>query len=151
MGHLDCLRYARENGCDWNDYTAITAAINGHLECLRYVHEHGCELNIDFIKNRLRGHLRQVECFKYCFEVCDNPQKFWDTEILAIDQMTEQIDLDDQVWRRLFEVDLKLYTSLQTKVHEKRTQISEMKLAALGVLGELVELDVVKYCICEYF
>ena len=41
-GHLDCLRYAHENGCPWNEVTILFAAENGHLNCLRYAHENGC-------------------------------------------------------------------------------------------------------------
>ena len=41
-GHLECLKYAHENGCPWTEYTCSHAAKNGHLECLRYAHENGC-------------------------------------------------------------------------------------------------------------
>ncbi len=41
-GHLDCLRYAHENGCRWNSNTCMFAAENGHFDCLRYAHENGC-------------------------------------------------------------------------------------------------------------
>ena len=41
-GHLECLKYARENGCPWNTETCEGAAYNGHLECLKYAHENGC-------------------------------------------------------------------------------------------------------------
>ena len=40
-GHLECLRYAHENGAPWDEWTCVNAAQNGHLECLRYAHEHG--------------------------------------------------------------------------------------------------------------
>jgi hypothetical protein len=36
FGHLDCHRYAHENGCPWTIYTCYYAARNGHLDCLRY-------------------------------------------------------------------------------------------------------------------
>ena len=41
-GHLDCLRYAHQNGCPWDDAVCVGAAKNNQLECLRYAHEHGC-------------------------------------------------------------------------------------------------------------
>ena len=41
-GHLECLKYAHENGCPWNEMTCSKAAENGHLECLKYAHENGC-------------------------------------------------------------------------------------------------------------
>ena len=42
-GHLDCLKYAHENGCEWDEDTCSEAALNGHLDCLKYAHENGCE------------------------------------------------------------------------------------------------------------
>jgi hypothetical protein len=41
-GHLDVLRYARENGCPWDERTCAHAAASGSIECLRYAREHGC-------------------------------------------------------------------------------------------------------------
>ena len=39
---VECLKYAHENGCPWNEETCYYAAQNGHLECLKYAHENGC-------------------------------------------------------------------------------------------------------------
>ena len=44
-GHLECLKYAHENGCPWNSGTCKFAAENSHLECLKYAHENGCPYN----------------------------------------------------------------------------------------------------------
>ena len=33
-GYTDCLRYARENGCPWDEWVCTFAAYNGH--CLLY-------------------------------------------------------------------------------------------------------------------
>ena len=41
-GLLECLRYAHENGCPWNESTCHSASEHGHLACLRYAHENGC-------------------------------------------------------------------------------------------------------------
>ena len=41
-GHLDCLKYAHEKGCRWDEKTCENAALNGHLECLQYAHDNGC-------------------------------------------------------------------------------------------------------------
>jgi hypothetical protein len=69
--HLECLKYAHENGCKWNEGACISAAnnrsdakqaclalcerellerssnnpIHSHLECLKYAHENGCKWN----------------------------------------------------------------------------------------------------------
>ena len=41
-GHLNCLKYAHENGCSWDKWTCHWAAERGHLDCLKYLHENGC-------------------------------------------------------------------------------------------------------------
>ena len=43
-GHLECLKYAHENGCPWDKFTCADAARNGHLECLKYAHENDCPM-----------------------------------------------------------------------------------------------------------
>ena len=45
-GHLECLKYAHENGCPWDEQTCAYAAQNGHLDCLKYAHENGCPWNM---------------------------------------------------------------------------------------------------------
>ena len=42
-GHLDCLRYARENGCPWD-------AKGNH--CLRYAHENCQDEELDDLASR---------------------------------------------------------------------------------------------------
>ena len=41
-GHLEVLKYARENGCPWDEWTCSFAARNGHLEVLKWARENGC-------------------------------------------------------------------------------------------------------------
>ena len=42
-GHLDVLKYARENGCLWDETTCEEAARGGHLDVLQWAHENGCQ------------------------------------------------------------------------------------------------------------
>ena len=46
-GHLEVLKWARENGCDWDSNTCSYAAENGHLEVLKWARENGCEWDSD--------------------------------------------------------------------------------------------------------
>lgn len=39
---LECVRYARENGCPWNEETCSNAARNGHIDCLVHARENSC-------------------------------------------------------------------------------------------------------------
>ena len=65
-GYLDCLRYAHENGCPWNKITCENASWGGHLDCLRYAHEHGCPWDRNTTENASgEGHL---ECLRYAHE-----------------------------------------------------------------------------------
>ena len=41
-GHLEVLKWARENGCEWDSDTCSNAAIEGHLEVLNWACENGC-------------------------------------------------------------------------------------------------------------
>jgi hypothetical protein len=41
-GHLEVLRWARENGCPWNSNTCSSAANGGHFEILKWARENGC-------------------------------------------------------------------------------------------------------------
>ena len=62
-GHLECLKYLHENACPWHEYTCAYAAQNGHLECLKYLHENGCPWSTYTCSCATQyGHL---ECLKY--------------------------------------------------------------------------------------
>jgi hypothetical protein len=65
-GHLDCLKYVHENGCEWSSNTCLWAARVGQIECLKYVHENGCAWNSNTCKNAAKN--GQIECLKYAHE-----------------------------------------------------------------------------------
>lgn len=66
-GKLDCLRYARENGCLWDDRTTTAAAVNGHLECLRYAFEEGCPIAVSsFCREIIKAQqTKSIECLEF--------------------------------------------------------------------------------------
>ena len=87
-GHLDCLRYAREHGCPWNEWTCLFAVSNGHLDCLRYAHENGCPWNeVTCAHAASNGHL---DCLRYAREngccwdkrTCEGAAKYGQLECL---------------------------------------------------------------------
>ena len=41
-GHLEVLKWARENGCSWDEDTCARAARWGYLEVLKWARENGC-------------------------------------------------------------------------------------------------------------
>jgi len=59
-GNLQVLRWAREHGCKWNQMTCAVAASRGHLEVLRWAHDHGCPGGLSratIIRAGFGGHL----------------------------------------------------------------------------------------------
>ena len=65
-GNLECLKFAHEIGCHWDEETCTQAAINGQLECLRYAYENGCPSNKETCtRAAINGNL---ECLKYAHE-----------------------------------------------------------------------------------
>ncbi len=42
-GHLEVLKWARANGCEWDALTCASAAHGGHLEVLKWARANGCE------------------------------------------------------------------------------------------------------------
>jgi hypothetical protein len=61
-GHLHVLKWARENGCPWDSHTCARAALNGHLEILKWARENGCEWNSWTCENAaLNGHLHVLK------------------------------------------------------------------------------------------
>ena len=62
-GHLECLKYAHENGCPLKSWVCAIAASRGHLECLQYAHEKGCPW--DYMTTMMAAELGRLECLKY--------------------------------------------------------------------------------------
>jgi hypothetical protein len=69
-GHLDCLKFAHENGCSLGpgDECACGAALrNGHLECFKYAHENGCPL-VYKIEPRAFERYKYTDCLEYVLD-----------------------------------------------------------------------------------
>jgi hypothetical protein len=48
-GHLEVLKWARENGCPWNEETCYNAATCGHLEVLKWARQNGCPWDKQYV------------------------------------------------------------------------------------------------------
>ena len=82
-GHLECLKYAHKNGCNWNEYTCYYAAKNGHLECLKYLRQNGCPWGLDTCYYAARNN--HLECLKYAHENgCPYPKQLLSTIVEKI-------------------------------------------------------------------
>ena len=57
-GHIDVLKWARKNNCEWDYDTCAMAAQNGHLEVLIWARKNGCKWNHGVCADAaLNGHL----------------------------------------------------------------------------------------------
>mmetsp|Transcript_6121 Transcript_6121/g.10185 ORF Transcript_6121/g.10185 Transcript_6121/m.10185 type:complete len:350 (-) Transcript_6121:111-1160(-) len=65
-GRMDCLMYAHEHGCPWDEDTCSRAAENGHLLILRYAHEHGCPWNEETTQGATASN--HLDCLVYAVE-----------------------------------------------------------------------------------
>lgn len=64
--HIECLKYAHENGCDWDSTVCTYLAEHGQLDALKWAHEEGCEWDASACAAAARkGHL---EVLKYLHE-----------------------------------------------------------------------------------
>ena len=65
-GHLSCLKWLRENGCDWDADTCSNASKGGHLSCLKWLRENGCPWDASTCSDAAgNGHL---SCLKWARE-----------------------------------------------------------------------------------
>ncbi len=147
-GHLECLKYAFESGCPWNEFTTEYAGSRGYLECLCYAIENGCPIDISTPMYIVES--GKFKCFKYCFEKWNDPQAFWNIDFnydYGLLKMVEQIDLDDLVWRRLFDLDLNKCPELHLKVEAKKKEIETLKSGTKDILENILAMDVIKYCL----
>jgi len=56
------LKWARENGCPWDESTCSPAAKSGHLEVLKWVRENGCSWSQDTCSQAVEnGHLEVLK------------------------------------------------------------------------------------------
>ena len=71
-GALNCLKYAKENNCHWDEETCSYATLNGHLNCLKYAKENNCPWDENTCLYAAKyGHL---DCLKYVWDedTCSN-------------------------------------------------------------------------------
>ncbi len=66
FGNLDVLKWAKENGCNLNDYVFINAACNGHLNILNWAKENSCSWNYDTSIYAAKN--GQLESLKWAYE-----------------------------------------------------------------------------------
>jgi hypothetical protein len=62
-GHLEVLKWLRENNCPWNEYTCANAACNGYLEILKWLRENKCPWDESTIAFAVCN--RQLEVLKW--------------------------------------------------------------------------------------
>ena len=71
-GHLSCLQYAHENGCDWNSLVCEHAidgppgGTGGHMNCLTYAVSNGCP--IDALTCAAAAEGGHLECLRFLHE-----------------------------------------------------------------------------------
>ena len=88
-GHLECLKYLREEAkAPWDRKTATEAAFNGHLHILEYLVERKFDEYNTYacVYAAMNGHL---DCLKYLHETAKAP---WDSDAVRAAHAKNQID-----------------------------------------------------------
>ena len=76
-GHLECLKYLREEGkAPWTYHTASCAAENGHLHILEYLVERKLD-KYDAWACMLAAENGHLDCLKYLRETAKAPWDSW--------------------------------------------------------------------------
>ena len=71
-GGLEVLRWARQNGCPWDEFVSGAAAKRGRLEVLRWAHENGCPWDEMTCANAAEGgHLETLRAPRGCPWDCE--------------------------------------------------------------------------------
>ena len=156
FGHLECLKYMHENNYVFDSFSFMNAAANGQLECLKFAHSIG--VSLDFPTARIAAANGRLRCFEYCYEVCADPQKFWDVlpSEIRYNSVFAAINLDKPLWRTLFNVNIYTIPYLHAKVEAYKQEIEEMKQACTQALHDkpkkaLVCKQVLEQVLFPYF
>lgn len=66
-GNIDCMQYVYEHGAPWHEHTTFYSLLYGNLECLRYAHQHGAQFNEhwNFIGHLAAFTIEQLQCIRY--------------------------------------------------------------------------------------
>ncbi len=146
--HLDCLKYAHENGCPWYIGSTSVSAENGHLDCLKYSHENGCPWNQRATLNAAKN--GYLECLKYAFENGCSLNEELGT-LSELQKHVSKIDLDDKWWRSfLFDRDLTTYLVLKNVVDTKKEEIKSLQEETTLLFG-YISKDITQYVLWTYF
>ncbi|WBR14601.1 Ankyrin repeat protein [Pandoravirus kuranda] len=75
-GHVDCVLYLRETGCDWDARTCAAAAEAPAVDCLRFLRESGCPWDASTLADAAR--YGSLDCLRYAHENgCPWDSKTW--------------------------------------------------------------------------
>lgn len=66
------MKYAHENGCEYDEKVCECSSLNGHIKCLRYAHENmNCVIDVSTFANAAsEGHFK---CLKYIHKNISTP------------------------------------------------------------------------------
>ena len=145
-GHLECLKYAHENGCPWEQRTTSLASMNGQFDCLKYAHENGCSWSPYTTSNTAKnGHF---DCLKYALE---NGCPWHPYTLSNLEEHASKINIDDKWWRSvLFEKDLTSQLKLRMLVDTKKEEIKRVQ-EETTLLFSYISKDITQYIVWTYF
>jgi hypothetical protein len=75
-GHVECLNYVHKVAkIKWDFNCTLDVVAKDHVEILRYAYYNQCEWHPDTILEAVNN--LSIRCFTFCFEICQDKTQFW--------------------------------------------------------------------------
>jgi hypothetical protein len=129
------------------------ACIKGSIELLQFVFDNNIALDTGL---QLRAAInRNFNCFELCFTraiTLDKVQEFCnemntsdvtdEKQLTNLTEVVNMIDLDTELWRKLFSTDLTMNPVLHARVQEKLRELNESRTVCKTALSRYIHSDV---------
>lgn len=171
-GRVEAVQYVDsqlEPKFDWSREpgAASWACVKGYIDILYYIISKSGDLSVSGY-NAVRNN--QFECFAVCFKHATDKQLFWNMLDESIDeeqrdgfigsfrenilQCLNAIDLDAELWRELFYVNLidcgELIQQLHIRVQQKLMELHESKQVCREVVPRWIHRDIAANLVVSY-
>ena len=172
-GRIEAVKYVESQvdpKIDWSREpgAASWACVKGYVDILKYIISKSGDLSTSGY-NAARNN--QFECFAVCFKHIADKQLFWNELDESIDeeqrdgfrmefraeniaQCLSKIDLDTELWRELFFVNLidcgELIQQVHTRVQQKLMELHESKQVCSEIVPRWIHKDIATNIVVSY-
>ncbi len=169
-GHIEIIKFLRSCGRELYHIYCAEAVAGGQLECLKYLRENMCDWGLywmlretifdedDYRSSKSYSYERKVpiedqrKCILYVYEQTENKNEFWkhifDVALVRYEPLIKFISFDEQPWRQLLITEFQ-NNPLQYDIEDKKRELADLCQFTHEVLHQVAH-DVVQYCVNCY-